>query len=149
MTYSKAIQTSTSMSASSSDLDSDGGIDARRRKKKGEGGSGRETEEDMRKRILEDLEEERRSVERELKELKEKGEEQRVTGKWTPREPGSSSRLIIRAKTSDICSARLFGVHPGVHEDRAASAERWVRLHQGLHHRHRRCTVGLSSAHIR
>ena len=81
MTYSKAIQTSTSMSASSSDLDSDGGIDARRRKKKGEGGSGRETEEDMRKRILEDLEEERRSVERELKELKEKGEEQRVTGK--------------------------------------------------------------------
>ncbi len=35
----------------------------------------------MRQRILEELEEERRNLERELKELKAKSEEQRVTGR--------------------------------------------------------------------
>jgi len=81
VTYSKAIQTSTSMSTSTSDLDSEDERDTVRRWKKGEGGSGRETEEDMRQRILEELEEERRNLERELKELKAKSEEQRVTGR--------------------------------------------------------------------
>ncbi len=68
------------MSTSTSDLDSEDDDDTKRRRKKGEGGSGRETEEDMRKRILYELEEERRALERELKELKEKTEEQKVTG---------------------------------------------------------------------
>lgn len=81
VTYSKAIQTSTSMSTSTSDLDSEDERDTVRRWKKGEGGSGRETEEDMRQRILEELEEERRNLERELKELKAKSEEQRITGR--------------------------------------------------------------------
>jgi len=81
VTYSKAIQTSTSMSTSTSDLDSEDERDTVRRWKKSEGGSGRETEEDMRQRILEELEEERRNLERELKELKAKSEEQRITGR--------------------------------------------------------------------
>ena len=69
---------------STSDPDSDGSSDAEgvgRRRKKGAGGSGRETEEEMRKRILEQLEEERAGLEREVQELKDKEEEERTTGK--------------------------------------------------------------------
>ncbi|WWC91878.1 uncharacterized protein L201_006827 [Kwoniella dendrophila CBS 6074] len=83
VTYSKGIQTSVTISTSTSDLESDGesgdenGIN-RRRKRRVDGESGRETEEEMRKRILEELEEERKALEKELKELKEKGEEMKV-----------------------------------------------------------------------
>ncbi|WVF67263.1 hypothetical protein IAT40_002011 [Kwoniella sp. CBS 6097] len=82
VTYSRAIQTSTSMSTSTSDLDDSEGSDdeagTSRRKKRAEGGIGRETEDEMRKRILEEIEEERKAVEKELQELKLKGEEMRV-----------------------------------------------------------------------
>ncbi|KAK8853374.1 hypothetical protein IAR55_004078 [Kwoniella newhampshirensis] len=86
VTYSKAIQTSTSMSTSTSDIDSDAsgsdgetdGVTRRRKKRMDGGGSGRETEDEMRKRILQELEEERKALETELKELKEKGDELRV-----------------------------------------------------------------------
>ncbi|WVQ94862.1 hypothetical protein IAU59_001945 [Kwoniella sp. CBS 9459] len=81
VTYSKATQTSTSMSTSTSDLESDGSDDeagASRRKRRVEGGIGRETEDEMRKRILEEIEEERKAVEKELQELKVKGEEMRL-----------------------------------------------------------------------
>lgn len=81
VTYSKGIQTSsTSMSTSTSDLESDDENSAgpSRRKTIRDGGNGRETEDDMRKRILEELEVERKALEQELKELKEKSEEVRV-----------------------------------------------------------------------
>ncbi|OCF34212.1 dynein intermediate chain, cytosolic [Kwoniella heveanensis CBS 569] len=81
VTYSKAIQTSTSMSTSTSDLESDGSDNesgTSRRKRTAEGGAGRETEDEMRKRILDEIEEERKAVEKELQELKVKGEELRV-----------------------------------------------------------------------
>ncbi|WRT70069.1 uncharacterized protein IL334_007063 [Kwoniella shivajii] len=83
VTYSKAIQTSVTISTSTSDLESDAGSEdergiIRRRRRRDDGESGRETEDDMRTRILEELEEERKSLENELKELKEKGEEQKV-----------------------------------------------------------------------
>lgn len=96
VTYSKAIQTSTSMSTSTSDLDSDGsvgegeGVGRRRRKKRADGGSGRETEDEMRARIIAELDEERKAVEKELKELKEKGEEIRAAGQlpsWFSSDP--------------------------------------------------------------
>ncbi|KAK4689233.1 dynein cytoplasmic 1 intermediate chain, partial [Tremellales sp. Uapishka_1] len=79
VTYSKSIQTSTSMGASTSDIESDASASdgegvGRRRKKGVNGGSGRETEDEMRKRILEELEEERKAVEKELQELKEREE---------------------------------------------------------------------------
>ncbi|RXK41479.1 dynein intermediate chain, cytosolic [Tremella mesenterica] len=68
VTYSKAIQTTgTSTSTSTSDLDSDDDDPSRRRP---DGGSGRETEDEMRKRILLELEEERKALEKELEDLK-------------------------------------------------------------------------------
>ncbi|WVW86335.1 hypothetical protein I302_108379 [Kwoniella bestiolae CBS 10118] len=83
VTYSKAIQTSVTISTSTSDLESDAESEdehgvTRRRRRRADGESGRETEEEMRKRILEELEEERKALEKELKELKEKGEEMKV-----------------------------------------------------------------------
>lgn len=83
VTYSKGIQTSsTSMSTSTSDLESDDENSAgpsRRRIR--DGGNGRETEDDMRKRILEELEVERKALEQELRELKEKAEDVKVERK--------------------------------------------------------------------
>ncbi|OCF77637.1 dynein intermediate chain, cytosolic [Kwoniella mangroviensis CBS 8886] len=83
VTYSKAIQTSVTISTSKSDLESedesgDESGTTRRRRRRADGESGRETEEEMRKRILQELEEERKALERELKELKEKGEEMKL-----------------------------------------------------------------------
>ena len=49
-----------------------------------DGGSGRETEDEMRKRIIEEIDKERADLEREIKELKEK--EDSLRGKlasWT------------------------------------------------------------------
>ncbi|CAD6572335.1 MAG: hypothetical protein TREMPRED_000502 [Tremellales sp. Tagirdzhanova-0007] len=80
ITYSKAIQTSTSMSTSTSDLESNDEDDNVRRRMNRESGIGRETEDDMRKRILEELEEERRKLEldlRDVNESKAKMEEQK------------------------------------------------------------------------
>ena len=80
MTYSKGIQTSsTSMSTSTSDLESDDeNLAGPSRRKIRDGGNGRETEDEMRKRILDELEVERKALEQELKELKEKAEETKV-----------------------------------------------------------------------
>jgi len=80
ITYSKGIQTSsTSMSTSTSDLESDDINSAGpSRRKIRDGGNGRETEDEMRKRILDELEVERKALEQELKELKGKAEETRV-----------------------------------------------------------------------
>jgi dynein intermediate chain len=84
VTYSKGIQTSsTSMSTSTSDLESDdeNAAGPSRRRTIRDGGNGRETEDDMRKRILEELEVERKALEQELRELKEKSEEVKVERK--------------------------------------------------------------------
>jgi hypothetical protein len=43
-----------------------------------DGGNGRETEDDMRKRILEEMEVERKALEQELRDLKDKAEEVKV-----------------------------------------------------------------------
>lgn len=85
VTYSKAIQTSAvSMGTSTSDIDSDGedGDDAgpSRRRRPRDGGNGRETEDEMRKRILDELEAERKALETELKELKDKSDAARLAG---------------------------------------------------------------------
>ena len=74
------------MSTSTSDIDSAGSDDGeaqpgRRRRKREDGGSGRETEDEMRKRILEEMEEERKALEAELRELKQKGEQRNLPGK--------------------------------------------------------------------
>lgn len=65
-TYSKATQTTT-VSVGTAAESSDDEFGRRR-----EGGSGRETEEELRGRIVAELDEERRILEKELKELKEK-----------------------------------------------------------------------------
>lgn len=77
VTYSKAIQTSSSMSTSTDDIEPDPDDDGDRRRT---GGSGRETEEEIRQRILKELEEERKALEQELKELKAKSEVQALPG---------------------------------------------------------------------
>jgi dynein intermediate chain len=67
------------MSTSTSDLESDDENTAGpSRRKIRDGGNGRETEDDMRKRILEELEVERKALEQELRELKEKAEDVKV-----------------------------------------------------------------------
>ena len=67
------------MSTSTSDLESDDENSAGpSRRKIRDGGNGRETEDDMRKRILEELEVERKALEQELRELKEKAEDVKV-----------------------------------------------------------------------
>ena len=77
VTYSKAVQTvSMSTSTSTDDLDGEGEDGARKR----DGGSGRETEDELRRRILEELEDERKALEAELKDLKKKEEERTVSG---------------------------------------------------------------------
>lgn len=85
MTYSKGIQTS-SMSTSTSDIEEevsgDEVVGERRKKKKGGGGQGRETEDEMRKRILEEMEEERKPLEKELTELKSKTEQRSLPGEY-------------------------------------------------------------------
>ena len=68
------------MSTSTSDLESNDEDDNVRRRMNRESGIGRETEDDMRKRILEELEEERRKLEldlRDVNESKAKMEEQK------------------------------------------------------------------------
>jgi dynein intermediate chain len=77
VTYSKAIQTS-SMSTSTSDIEPDPDDEGDRKRA---GGSGRETEDEMRQRILKELEDERRALEQELKELKAKSEVQALPGR--------------------------------------------------------------------
>ena len=62
-----------------SDGDEDGAGPSRPRKPR-DGGNDRETEDEMRKRILDELETERKALELEMKELKEKTEEARVAG---------------------------------------------------------------------
>ncbi|WWD19801.1 hypothetical protein CI109_104265 [Kwoniella shandongensis] len=83
VTYSKAIQTTVSISTPTSDIDcaSDGedDVDSIPQRRRRGSGSGRETEDEMRKRILEELEEERKALEKELKELKEKTDELNVS----------------------------------------------------------------------
>lgn len=74
-----------SMSTSTSDLDSDDDANEAgpsRRRKPRDGGNGRETEDDMRKRILEELEAERKGLEKELSDLKEKTEDARLAGAY-------------------------------------------------------------------
>ena len=79
VTYSKAIQTSSVSTATSTDdlggLDEDG---VPRRAK--EGGSGRETEDEMRQRILHELEEERKTLENDLRDLRKKEDQRKVSG---------------------------------------------------------------------
>ncbi|OWZ76718.1 dynein intermediate chain, cytosolic [Cryptococcus neoformans Bt85] len=82
VTYSKATQTMTSISTSTDGIGYDDaqseGEDGtgRRRRRKGEADeSGKETEDEMRKRILEEMDEERKALEKELRELREKTEE--------------------------------------------------------------------------
>ncbi|WVR09556.1 hypothetical protein IAU60_006625 [Kwoniella sp. DSM 27419] len=74
VTYSKAIQTSTSMSTSTSDLEPDASDTeagtSRRKSRRDDDASGRETEDEMRKRIIIELDDERKALEAELKELK-------------------------------------------------------------------------------
>lgn len=62
-----------------SDGEDDGAGPSRRRRPR-DGGNGRETEDEMRRRILDELETERKALEVELKELKEKTEEARLAG---------------------------------------------------------------------
>ena len=74
------------MATSTSDLDTEDSSDeagpSRRRKKKGaDVDAGRETEDEMRQRILAELDRERQAVEHELQELKGKGEAARVAGR--------------------------------------------------------------------
>lgn len=79
VTYSKGTQTAEVSIGVGSEaaLDENGlSTDARRLDE----GSGRETEDEMRKRILEEMEKEKREVERELGELKER--EDRLAGKF-------------------------------------------------------------------
>ena len=79
MTYSKAVQTSTvSTSTSTDDLDDYGETEEGARKR--DGGSGRETEDEMRRRILEELEDERKALEAELRDMRKKEEERTVSG---------------------------------------------------------------------
>lgn len=66
---------------SDDDEDRDGAGPSRRRRPH-DGGSGRETEDEMRKRILDELEVERKGLEMELKELKAKTEDARVAGAY-------------------------------------------------------------------
>ncbi|WVO16714.1 hypothetical protein L204_104395 [Cryptococcus depauperatus] len=83
VTYSKGIQTMTSMSSSTDEniledsLDSDG--IHKTRVGTTDDSSGKETEEEMRKRILEEMEEERKVLEKELRELKVRSEELRMS----------------------------------------------------------------------
>lgn len=77
------------MGTSTSELDTEGSSDeagpSRPRKKKGaDVEAGRETEDEMRQRILAELEQERQAVEQELQELKERGEAARVAGQPRP-----------------------------------------------------------------
>jgi dynein intermediate chain len=67
------------MSTSTSDIEPDSDED-RGRRKRTDGGSGRETEDEMRKRILDELDEERKVLERELRELKAKVEIKALPG---------------------------------------------------------------------
>ncbi|KAL1405096.1 hypothetical protein Q8F55_008719 [Vanrija albida] len=68
-TYSKAVQTAmVTQSTSTADLSESAETNRRRR----DGGSGHETEDEMRTRIIAEIDEERRQIEKELKELKEK-----------------------------------------------------------------------------
>ena len=94
VTYSKAIQTTAvSMSTSTSDLEDDDDEDEIRRKRATDDGVGRETEDEMRKRILQELEEERKALEKELQELKNKEIE---------RPPGMLPRSQICRSSSQI-----------------------------------------------
>jgi len=68
-TYSKAVQTT--MVSTAAGPDSDGGEDFSPRGST-RNAAGRETEEEMRSRIVAELDEERRQLEKELKELKDK-----------------------------------------------------------------------------
>lgn len=77
----------TSTSTPTDDIDYDGaqsdGEDdtGRRRRRKGAADeNGKETEDEMRKRILEELDEERKSLEKELRELRTKTEELKIAG---------------------------------------------------------------------
>lgn len=79
VTYSKAIQTS--VSTSTDDLENDDmGEDEADRRNRSDGGSGRETEEEMRKRIMQELEAERKALEEELQALKKAGEAKGLPG---------------------------------------------------------------------
>ncbi|WVQ74361.1 hypothetical protein IAR50_003961 [Cryptococcus sp. DSM 104548] len=74
VTYSKGTQTMVSSYAADVDFDDDDDEERRQKRILRDGETGRETEDEMRKRILEELEEERKALESELKELKEKSE---------------------------------------------------------------------------
>ena len=82
VTYSKAVQT-TSMSTSTSDLDLADNNDSSWKVRDVQGGG--ETEEEMRKRILEELDQERKALELELKELKERLETKALPGRFPKR----------------------------------------------------------------
>ncbi|TXT04355.1 hypothetical protein VHUM_04122 [Vanrija humicola] len=68
-TYSKGVQT-TMVTQSTSTADLSDSAEANRRRR--DGGSGHETEEEMRTRIIAEIDEERRKLEKEINELKEK-----------------------------------------------------------------------------
>ena len=93
VTYSKAIQT-TSVSTSTSDVEGDSDDDRAHGRK--HGGSGHETEDDMRKRLLEEMEEERKALEEELRELKQKTQVKALPGKHAEHdESGQTNRRSV------------------------------------------------------
>jgi hypothetical protein len=113
VTYSKSIQTSTVA------LDEDGpdmGV-------KGEA-AGRETEDEMRKRILEELENERKEIEAELEEMRD---EVVLTGEMARTETQRALtriRIIKRTTAKHLCCPRLFLVSRRIRTDSAACSER-------------------------
>jgi hypothetical protein len=96
------------MSTSTSDIEPDPDDEGERRRA---GGSGRETEDEMRQRILKELEDERKALEQELRELKEKSEVQALPGKLALRlvlAPQAHARPVCRAKAGNLRRARLY-----------------------------------------
>jgi dynein intermediate chain len=76
VTYTKAVQTASTSTTFDDDLDPDDEIQRDGR----DGGSGRETEHEMRIRIFEELEQERKTVEKEINEIKLKADQHKLEG---------------------------------------------------------------------
>ncbi|TYJ58004.1 hypothetical protein B9479_001363 [Cryptococcus floricola] len=112
VTYSKGIQTMVSSFAADVNFD-DGDIsdteeERRRKRNLRDGETGRETEDEMRKRILEELEEERKALENELKELKDKSEGLKVPGGSFSISDGDCNNLRRGAELSDEQRQAVF-----------------------------------------
>jgi hypothetical protein len=115
-----------SSSTSTDDLGDDASDDEGRRRVKNTNDSGRETEDEMRKRILEELEAERKEVERELRELKEKEDKAVSGGSFvslsSPRL--KTSRHVKRTETSHLRCSRLLVLYRGIDKNSAEGSER-------------------------